>query len=94
MGQVLRVPAAGLSIALFYGLDTLRKRAEAGAALDYGHWAIRATIALSRLRTFLVYCWIGFALYGFIAVAHATCRLPAWFTPALNWHFGSGCAGP
>ena len=40
-----------------------------------------------------VYCWIAFALYGFIALAHAICKVPPWFAQLLSWNFGPAACG-
>ncbi len=87
------LPAAALTLILFFWFDDLRKRAEAGEVLDYASWTLRGAIFLNRLRSLLTIAWIACAFYGFIALAYSGCKLPLWAAPLLSWHFSApaGC---
>ena len=93
--QYFTLPSAGLTILLVLWLDSIRKEEAAGATIDALGWKITTAIFTDRVRSLLVYIWLGLALYYFAEYAYGRCLLPDWITSSLEWRFGPPtCAAP
>ena len=82
------LPAAVLTVGLFFALNNLAVDLRTGAKDDVSGLRVRALIWLSRLRNLLVYIWIGITIYYVADYAYGRCLLPDWMTPLLEWRFG------
>ncbi len=88
------LPAAVLTVGLFFALNSLAVDLQTGAKDDVSGLRVRALIWLSRLRNLLVYCWIVITLYYFAEYAYGRCPFDDWMAPLLEWHFGPPPACP
>jgi len=89
------LPSAALTILLVLWLDSIRKDEKAGATIDALGWKIHLAIRADRVRSALVYIWLGLALYYFAEYAYSRCELPKWTVPWLEWRFGPlACPAP
>ena len=94
------LPSAALTVALYLWTNQLRARIRAerrvekdtGATLsapfDFLGAAFNALLWVVRLRNILTITWVAIALYGFLALALETCKIPADVQFLLEWHFG------
>ena len=86
--QYFTLPSAALTIFLVFWLDSIRKKEAAGATIDALGWKITTAIFADRVRSLLVYIWLGLALTYFAEYAYGRCLLPDWMVPLLEWRFG------
>ena len=93
--QYFTLPSAALTILLVLWLDSIRKEEAAGATIDALGWKIRLAIRADRVRSLLVYIWLGLALYYFAEYAYGRCLLDDWMASWLEWRFGPlACPAP
>lgn len=88
------LPSAALTVALFFWISGLRTRLGAGDTVDFIGFSFQALLWVARGRNLMTYAWIAIALYGFLALASGTCKIPGEARFLLEWHFGpAGCGG-
>ncbi|MEM6760093.1 MAG: hypothetical protein AAF601_11510 [Pseudomonadota bacterium] len=89
------LPTALLTVMLFFRLDHLHRREQAGANIAEDGWALRSMVWADRVRSVLASVWMVLVTPPTLRFFHCAGQLPDWPARQLAWFFGpEACVVP
>ncbi len=88
--QYASLPTALLTILLFFRLDQLGRREQAGAVIPEEGWQLRSMVWADRVRSACALAWLALITPPTLRFFHCAGELPDWAAQGLAWFFAPG----